>query len=249
MVKQLTSMQHPIVKHLVKLRQNSDYRYDHGTVVVEGIKPVQELAKQGPFKTVVVMDESLVPKGVKAKETLVVTEDIFHKISGMQSPEGILAEVEMPPNASLQGCQRLIALDGISDPGNLGTLLRTALALGWDGAFIVQDSCDPYNEKALRAARGATFRLPIARGSWEDLKQVIADNHLQPVVADLDGVAPDQLKQKGGVLLVLGNEAHGPSAEAKAFGRAVTIPMPGPMESLNVSVAGALLMYALMRRS
>ena len=250
MNKQLTSLQHPIVKHLVKLRQNCDYRYDHQAVIVEGVKPIKELVSKRPFKTLLVLDESLVPPGAKSKETYVVTEGILHKISGMQTSEGILAEVEMPANASLKGCKRLIVLDGINDPGNLGTILRTALALGWEGAFIIQDSCDPYNEKALRAARGATFRLPIAQGSWEDLKRLITVNRLNPVVADLDGVAPDELKKKKeGIVLILGNEAHGPSAEAKSLGQAVTIPMPGPMESLNVSVAGALLMYALTRKS
>ena len=86
------------------------------------------------------------------------------KISGMQTPEGLVVEIEMPKPAPLEGLKYLLALDGVSDPGNVGALLRTALALGWQGIFILDESCDPFNDKALRSARGATFRLPLA---WE----------------------------------------------------------------------------------
>lgn len=247
MVKKINSLQHPLIKHLVKVRRNSDYRHDHKSVVIEGVKTIQEVGVQFPFKVLIVLDETLIPQGIRSKEVVVVTEDIMQKVSGMQQSEGILAEIEMPSSASLKGLKRLIALDGINDPGNLGTLLRTALALGWEGVFIINESCDPYNEKALRAAKGATFRLPIGMGSWEDLKKVIAANKLQPFVADLEGEDIHTLDIPKNILLVLGHESRGISKVAASLSKKVTIPLPGEMESLNVAIAGGILMFALRK--
>lgn len=244
MIKQIASSQHPVVKHLVKLRQNRDYRYEHQTLVVEGIKPVEELGGI-PLKKIVVCDETALPKNAQADEILFVTEAIMKKISGMQTSEGIIAEVAMPKPSSLKGVSHLLALDGVSDPGNVGALLRSALALGWQGAFILDESCDPFNEKAVRAARGATFRLPLAWGGWEELKEIAQQNRMAPVVADIEGKDVSAVKEKERLLLVMGNEAHGASPEAKAFCQAISIPMSQAMESLNVSVAGGIIMYTL----
>lgn len=249
MVKEIKSLQNPIVKHLVKLRQNHDYRFEHKQVVIEGLKMVQELCTKTPAKVLVVVDETFIPKGVCADEILVVTEEIMEKISGVRSPEGIFAEISMPKPSDLKGLKYIIALDGINDPGNLGTLMRTALALGWEGIFIINESCDPYNEKALRSARGATFKLPFAMGSWKDLEKVIKNNKLQPLVGDIEGTPISKVTSKEPTLLVLGNEARGPSDEALKLCKKISIPMPGAMESLNVAVAGAILMYELKARS
>lgn len=248
MSKQITSLQHPIVKHFVKLRQNTDYRWDHQSVVVEGIKPVKEVSLSQQVKRILAYDDTYLPPGISAEEILIVNDGIMKKVSGMQTPEGILAEVAMPKPASLKGMRYLIAFDRVSDPGNLGTLMRTALALGWEGAFLLPESCDPFNEKALRAARGATFRLPMAAGDWKDLKKLIEENKLEPVVADLQGISIKEFKAEKGILLVLGNEAQGISQEAEKMCQKVTIPMPGEMESLNVAVAGGILMYALIKK-
>lgn len=239
----ITSLQHALVKHLVKLRLDHDYRYEQQMVVMEGIKPIQEIT--GPIKRLI-YTESYPPPQIKADEEWVVTETLMKKISGMTSSEGVMAEVPMPPFASLMGLRYILALDGINDPGNLGTLLRTALALGWEGIYLLPTSCDPYNEKAIRAARGAQFKCPLRIGTVEQLKDLIKDNHLKPFVADLEGQAPEQISHSAeGLLLVLGNEAHGASVAIKQICSKVTIRMPGEMESLNVAIAGGILMYVL----
>lgn len=245
MFRRISSAQHEWVKHLVKLRQNHDYRYEHQSLVIEGLKPINEVCRCQRPKKLIATDETILPVGVEADEVAIVTESVMEKISGMRTPEGLVAEIPMPKPASLRNKGHIIALEGIADPGNVGTLLRTALALGWDGAFILDESCDPFNEKALRAARGATFRLPLAWGKWDDLKLLIQENHLQPIVADLKGHRLQDLAVKNGVALLLGNEAHGASEQAKKLCQSVTIAMPGEMESLNVSVAGGIMMYAL----
>lgn len=241
-MKQLTSLQHPLIKHLVKLRQNRDYRYDHHTALVEGVKMIQELSKSHFFKVIMATDPTFIPPGIKAEETLLVTEEILHKVSGLSNPDGILGEVIVSAPAAIDKVESLLVLDGINDPGNLGTLFRTALALGWQGIFIIGESCDPYNEKALRSARGATFRIPFKQGSWEEVSLIAQKNQLTPLLADLEGGFPEKVIRP---LLILSNEAHGPSFQTVLPTKKVSIPMPGPMESLNVAIAGGILMYAL----
>lgn len=245
MDKTIASLQHPFVKHAVKLRQNRDYRYEHRLVGLEGVKIISEVCANIKAKSILTVEPELVPDGVKAEEIILVKPEIIQKISGALAPEGIMAFVEMPMPAKLQKCRRIIALDGVGDPGNVGTLLRTALALGWDGAFLLDGCADPYNDKALRAARGASFRLPTREGNWQELDQLIKTNRLKPFAADLEGVTPSDVSLDTPLLLVLGSEAHGLSSESRQRCQKVVIPMSGKMESLNVAVAGGILMYWL----
>lgn len=242
MTKQITSLQHPLIKHLVKLRQNRDYRYDHHTAVVEGVKMIKELAGNHTFKVVMASDPTLIPAEIKAEQVIVVSEEVLLKTSGLSHPEGILGEIVLPKSESLPKLNSLLVLDGINDPGNLGTLFRTALALNWEGIFLIQESCDPFNEKALRAARGATFKIPFKQGSWEEVALITKENNLTPCLADLKGDSPVKIDRP---LLILSNEAKGPSSQTVLKSKKIAIPMPGPMESLNVAIAGAILMYTL----
>lgn len=247
MHKQITSLQNALVKHLVHLRQNSDYRHEHKSVVIEGIKMVQEIGPGCAIKNLLVSDPSLIPHALNPIETYLVDEAVMKKISGVLKPEGIIAEVEMPKFSNLEKSSFIIALDNVSDPGNQGTILRTALAFGWDGVFLLGEGCDPFNEKSLRASRGATFKLPIATGSWKQLEALAARMQIKPLVANLEGISLDNMQKTEKCILVLGNEAHGPSAEVLAHCQKIAIPMPGHMESLNVAVAGGILMYVLRK--
>lgn len=245
MFRHVTSAQNDFVKHLVRLRQNSDYRYNCQSVIVEGLKPIKELLTHMQPKNMVALDAHLVPANVPKEAVTLVTEAIMHKISGMLSPEGLLAEFPMPHFASLDGMRRIIALDAVQEPGNLGSIMRSALALGWEGVFLIGENCDPYNEKALRAARGATFRLPHIQGSWSQLKELIHKNGLLALQADLAGKKPQDIDTNSPILLMLSNEAHGASLAGEQLCQKLTIPLCGDMESLNVAAAGAILMYLL----
>ncbi len=241
----ITSLQHANVKHWVKLRTDKAYRYSQKRVVIDGLKMVHEVCPHQQVICLITSNETLLPVDAEKYNVVMVSEEVMEKISGTKSPEGLMAEIEMPAMVDLADKNRLIVLDGISDPGNLGTILRTALALGWEGAYLLGACCDPYNDKALRAAKGATFRLPIFTGGWNDLKNMFQDESWQFLGADLHGLSPESVVPSSKRLLVLGNETHGLSKEAQNCCTAVSISMSGQMESLNVSIAAGILMYVL----
>ena len=177
--------------------------------------------------------------------------------------------------------QRLLALDAVQDPGNLGTLLRTALAFGWDGVFLLPGCTDPYGDKAVRASRGAALRMPVGRGDLSELRRVVeakglvmlaaepepemapGGHHKMDMQKDCDDVGPrgtsTYLSASPSVCLVLGSEGQGLSREVLEACTPVAIPMVGGsgsgggganspgMESLNVGVAGGILMFMLSR--
>ncbi len=247
-MKRITSAQHLLVKHLVKVREERSYRHQNKSVVVVGNKLVEEMCERFPASAIkcLLVIEGYAPPNIACEEIIEVPEAIMKKIAGVVAPEPLLAEVAMPAPADLSGKKFILVMDGIADPGNMGTLLRTALALGWQGAWIMNNCVDPYNDKVLRAARGATFRLPFRMGEWEDLIEFTAKNKLQLLAADLEGASPAAIGAGGPKALVLSNEAQGLSVEARAYCKQVTVPMKGDVESLNVAIAGGILMYCLI---
>ena len=232
--KKITSTQNPLVKHLVKLRKDKEYRYSKRLLFVEGEKLLKEVKL--PLKRVILREDKT--GFLEAEEIQYVSKSVFEKISGVRSSEGVAGEIAMPKEESLAGKELILALDGINDPGNLGTLIRTALALGVGGIFLFPSCVDPYNEKALRAAKGATFKLPL------QTKRLDTEG-FHVYVASLKGAPATSLTFKKPAILILGNEAHGVSKKREEMGLLVTIPMSGDIESLNVAVSGAILIHAM----
>ena len=238
-MKTITSSNHPLVKHFVKLRTQRKERESTQSVLLLGKKMLQPR-----LKTIVVTDEKWIPEDVVYEQVLLVSESVMKKIWGVASPEAVAAVAALPAFQSLEGMRRILALDGVSDPGNMGTLIRTALAFEWDGVFLLEGSCDPFNDKALRAAKGATFSLPLARGNWEELNALISKNCACALVADLEGHPPPE-KLNEPVVLVLGNESLGVSDAALRHCQPITLSISQKIESLNVAIAGGILLYEL----
>ncbi len=251
-LKKISSLQHSLVKHLVKLRENKNYRYEQKRVLISGQKLIEELSSQFSLQTLILENETSISFSHQANESFYVTPQILKKITGLENPESIAAEIDMPEQSDLSLCRSLLILDGVSDPGNLGTLLRTAKALGWDGAYLTERSTDPFNEKALRSAKGATFTLAWKKGSWEELNGLIKTKNMTVLAADAKGKDLAGCKSSlpsSDIALALGNEAHGLTNDLKKISQLIAIPMNGRMESLNVASAGAILMYALKERA
>ncbi len=241
----ISSVQHPIVKHLVKLRDDRGYRASTRTALISGIKLISELSTAHVFKTILITQGYTPPITLRAEQTFIVTEEIMKKVTSLKAPEPLAAEIFLPDPSELADCHPLLILDQITDPGNLGNLLRTALALGWDGAFLTPGTTDPFNDKALRAAKGATFKIKLRQGTYEELFDLVNNNGLKLLIADAHGKTVESIPVHQPFGLVLGNEAHGAHSDLKNRGTAIAIPMSKEMESLNVSAAGAILMFHL----
>lgn len=230
----LESRDNPYVKHLRKLKEDAHYRQERQKVFIEGKNLIQELlpfVESGTLYTKNDFETSL--------SKVQISEAVEKKLASFEGSD-LFAEFPLPQLQLPKKCTHILALDAVSDPGNLGTLLRSALALGWDGVFFLPGCADPFNGKVLRASKGALFKLPYLKGSWEELEKIATDQELPLLAADMEGRKPN--RQKG--ILILGNEGQGLSQKASRLEK-IAIPMPGNMESLNVSAAGAILMYVM----
>ncbi len=238
----IKSLQHPIVKELAHLRKNAKARQLANEALVCGHKMVLELGKVHPLQTLLLL-EGLNPSDYpSAKQTYLVTEGILKKITGLESPEGVAATLTIPKNSELKNKNRILILDHISDPGNLGTLLRTASALSYDGALLIH-GVDPYNDKALRSAKGATFHLPLATGTVQNALSLI--KNMTAYAGNLNGQPLENCHPTEPFAVIVSNESHGISDELANYCTPVTIPMNTCVDSLNVAVAGGILLYAL----
>lgn len=241
MLKEITSKDHPLIKRFTKLRINRDFRQECRRVIVEGEKLVHDVLKVVPYFYLLTCDRALVASHLDMTQVTLVSEELMKKISGMEHPPKMMAEVDMPHQSALSGSTWVLALDRLQDPGNLGTLFRTALALGWEGVCLIGDSVDPYNDKALRASQGATLLLPWRQGSLEEFEMWTKEESMPLFAADLTGSPPKPVS-KG--CLILGTEGEGLHPQFKQI-TSVTIPIAKKVDSLNVAVAGAILMYEL----
>ena len=242
----ITSLQHPLVKHWFLLRSDRAYREDAQRLLIVGEKMIRELADGVEIEALI----SLRPvSGVQAKEKHLVTDGIFKRITGLEHPDGFAAEIALPPPQSLSDFtskKYVLVLDQVSDPGNLGTLLRTALALGWEGVILTTPgTVDLFNDKALRAAKGASFRLPYCRLTAEETAAWIEEKKIHAFVADIEGKPLPSLAFKPPLALILSSESQGPRPWPEKSVQKVTIPMAPHVESLNVASSGAILLYAM----
>ena len=182
----------------------------------------------------------------------VLSEDCFAKIATSQTPQPIMAVAEkrtwqMRDVFSPGG--NVLVLDRIQDPGNLGTLLRTAEATGFAGALIVKGGADPYGPKAVRAGAGCVFRFPLLLcESPAEALDILAEQRKQVWTADMEGTPCYDAELAQNVAIVIGNEGNGADALFKENSGRVTVPMAGQTESLNAGIAAAILMYESLRQ-
>jgi TrmH family RNA methyltransferase len=245
---------------LVGRLRNRKTREREGLVLVEGIRGVSEAMLAGaPFRFAVVSPRldtlaggaalrgELVGKGVEVEEE---SDDGLASLADTEQPQGIVAVCAegAAPDPAVSPGGRYLVLDGIQDPGNVGTLIRAATAFALDGVLALDGTADPWGAKAVRSAAGMTFRLPVSRLRAQEAVERLEACGVAVFTADADGRDVATVAHRAGWALVVGNEGAGPRAELRAAAAdTVRIPMPGPAESLNAGVAGAVLLYALTR--
>ena len=241
-IKMIISRQNSLIKEIRSL-SDKKFRDRLCCYVVEGIKSVDEAYMTGQKLLYIVGTEQALQKiQATCDRVECVSEDIFNYVSNDITPQGVLAVVEKKSSVLRKPNGSCIFLDGVSDPSNVGAILRTAAASGYDAVYL-GDCADPFNSKCVRASMGGLFRIDICIGDRESIANLI---EMPIIIADMNGEDVFKSEIKGDFCLVIGNEANGVSDYMKSrASRTVKIPMQNGMESLNAAVSAGILMYNL----
>lgn len=251
----ITSNQNPKIKLVRALLGRPKERREAGAFVVEGVRLVEEAAKGDWRFEIVLYDETLSERGrlqieglrLKGVDVEEVSPSVMKSISETEAPQGILAVVEYLQLPIPQSPNFILIPDQVRDPGNLGTLLRSAAAAGVQAVLIPPETTDAFAPKVLRSGMGAHFRLPIQEMSWSEIEKAVAG--MRVYVADMDGRSCWETDLRQPVALIIGSEAEGVSEFARKVANGkISIPMKGETESLNAGVAGSVLMFEVIRQ-
>ncbi|MGB8467541.1 MAG: RNA methyltransferase [Candidatus Babeliales bacterium] len=222
-------------------------RYQRKQFVAEGLRTCQAIIEAGVEpKLLFVTDKMLekVPQDINREVVRLIKEDDLKKISHSTTPSGMLGVFPMPSAPEPAQLTSGIVLVGISDPGNMGTLIRTCVALGKKSIVLI-DGADVFNSKVVQASAGAIAQAQLFKLSWQELVQYKKDLPLIGLVVE-NGEPLHKLGAMPDSLLVIGSEAHGiPGNYIRDCQKKVTIAMPGNAESLNAAIAGSIAMYTL----
>jgi RNA methyltransferase, TrmH family len=253
----ITSNQNSKIKLVRALLGRSKERREAGVFVVEGVRLFEEAVQAKWPIRFVLFDETLSERGKSRVEGLrsqgvdveEVSPSVMKSISETDAPQGVLAVVEHYQLPITNHLNFILIPDQIRDPGNLGTLLRSAAATGVQAVLIPPETTDAFAPKVVRAGMGAHFRLPIHAMGWEEIAEFVKLEGLKVLIADMDGVSCWETDLRQPVALVIGSEADGASESARklADGK-IRIPMSGEVESLNAGVAGSVLMFEVVRQ-
>lgn len=239
----ITSKSNPTIKEIVKLNDKK-YRREQGLYLVEGTKPVNECIAAGGEVEKVICTEKLAEYYCNP---LVVSEEVFGAISSEKSPQGVIAVVKIPQNNIKSPQHSCILLDRLQDPGNLGTIIRTANAAGYNEIYLI-NCTDPYSPKAVRASMSGIFFTEIYQGSEEEILKTL--NGVPLISADMLGDNIFGFEAPSKFCLCIGNEGAGISDVIKNKSNyKVKIPMSETCESLNAAVSAGIAMYVLKERN
>lgn len=252
-MERITSRTNPLMSRVRKLRDDRKTRRKEGLFLCDGVKMLEEAIHwNAPIETVILSEDiadTPVPDGVR---TVIVPGELMRSISPMEAPQGTLFLVRTPeltPPEKLEGSRYLI-LDGLQDPGNVGTILRTADAFGCDGLLLTNHCADLFNPKTVRSTMGAIFRTPVWEIGADELPELLRRSDLALAATALrdDTVSlPDANLNRTAV--IIGSEGSGVSAGLLSQCEStIRIPMEPTCESLNAAAAAAVVLWELYRR-
>ncbi len=242
----ITSRKNPLLQQVKKLLSSRKTREETGLFVADGTKLLQEAIRWWPGLQTVIMTEDVevaLPEHVRA---VVVPKDVMESISPMQTPQGALFICRMAEKSPFAPKPGMLLLDGIQDPGNLGTILRTADALEIPVALL--DGCaDPFSHKVVRASMGAVFRMQVIQTTWEIAQKALAEAEIPVGVTALNAAARDLREAAlNQMAVVIGSEGQGVRKEIlESAQKALIIPMNPNCESLNAAIAAAIVMWQM----
>ncbi len=231
----IVSRNNATIKRLMELKTKKG-RKEQQCFLIEGYHMVAMAKELGVLKEVYTLkEEKDYPSAIE------VSEEVMKKISYAETPQGIIGVVSFLQK-EVGKSHRILYLDGVSDPGNMGTLIRTAAAFGYE-IWLSSTCVDVYNEKVIASTQGAIFLVPFAKKGWKDVEEKKSEGYEVYVTSLQQAMNMEETKNPEKLILVLGNEAHGVSREAlEHASKTIRIPMK-EMESLNVAVAGGIAMY------
>ncbi|MDY0408620.1 TrmH family RNA methyltransferase [Virgibacillus soli] len=243
----ITSIQNEKVKDWRKLQQRK-YRQRTEAFLIEGAHLIEEAIKSNWIVTELIVSESTtVPTNIEQIAINYVSEAVFQQVTQTESPQGIAAVVKVKKQKDIVG-SRLLFVDAVQDPGNLGTLIRTADAAGFAAVVLGKGTVDMYNDKVIRATQGSLFHIPILQADLKETMRELQGQGYVVVASALEKAEPyTTLQRDEKMCLIVGNEGAGIQKELIIEAdHIVKIPIYGKAESLNVSVAAGILMYALV---
>ncbi len=252
-MKYLESLRNKVIKDTVALATKKE-RDKTGLFVLEGERLVSEIEETDLIEYIIV-SEGYNGRIPDAKNSYLVNDELFAHLSDTVHPQGILAVCHQlkynMESAFLNKNPLFVILENLQDPGNLGTIIRTADAAGADGVFLSKGTVDLYNPKVVRSTMGSLFHLPIYTGvDVADILNKCKKYNIYTLAAHLAGVStPYSAKLYAPSAILIGNEASGLTPETTTMAdELVRIPMPGKAESMNASVAAAILIYEAVRQ-
>lgn len=245
-MERITSRANPLCAYIRKLNSSNSYRREHNVFVGEGPKLLEEALKAGSRVALIVTAEGVSVTCPEQARHVEVPADLLASLCDTKTPQGVLFVCELPETGlpALTG-QRYLVLDGVQDPGNVGTVWRTADAFGADGLILVNGCADPFSPKVVRSTMGAVFRLPVYQTDPKRLKTACEQAELPLYATALRENAEDvgraDLKR---CAAVIGSEGRGVSEEMLSLcGRTLKIPMRQRCESLNAAVAASVILW------
>ncbi len=255
----ITSMSNPIIKEVRSL-SNKKGRIAAQAILLEGYRLVRDALDSGAEIRYFIISDSFFQKDelllsdMSNIKVVQVPDEVFSRISETQSPQGIMAVAELPvcdKKDIINRVKRVIVLENLQDPGNLGTIIRSADACGFDAVILSKDSADPYNPKVIRSTMGSLFHIPvIITEDFNGLLNELRSKGMLLIAAHTrDSLPCWQADMSGELAIIIGNEGNGLSDNILELAdMTVMIPMTGKAESLNASAAASMLIYECMRQ-
>jgi len=237
----IESLENKKVKEWTKLNQKK-YRDETNLFIIEGTNLINEAYKNGYLKELIILKGKMLPIDV---DTYYVTQDILKKISTLDNPPTMIGICNKKEEKELGN--KILVLDDISDPGNLGTIIRSACAFNVDTVVLSENTVDLYNPKVIRATQGMIFNINIIKKDLNNFIPLLKSSNYKIYGTDVDGgVNVKSLKEYGKVCIIIGNEGNGVSDNIKKLcDKHIYINMNEKCESLNVGVAASIILYEL----
>ena len=248
MEERISSRKNPLLQQVKKLLSSRSERRRQGLFVADGTKLLEEAVKYWPGLQTVILSEGVeipVPDHVRVVR---VPEDVMASLSPMEAPQGALFLGRLPEQTEFVPKKGMLILDGIQDPGNVGTILRTADAM--DVPVVLLEGCaDPWSWKVIRATMGAAFRVPVVQAGWEEVRDKCRQAGIPIGVTALSERAVDiRSADLSEMALVIGSEGRGVRKEVlESADRELIIPMNPHCESLNAAIAASIVMWEIKR--